>query len=601
MAAERIGYPVLVRPSYVLGGRAMRVCYTADDVRSAPVAPNTLVDRFVEDAIEVDVDAVGDGEDAIVAAVMEHVEEAGVHSGDSACVIPPLSIGPELEAEIRRQTELLVRGLGVQGLCNVQFALHEGTIYVLEANPRASRTVPFVCKAMGIDLVDLACRVTTGSRLAEMNVVIPEPRVVAVKEVVLPFARFPGSDPVLGPEMRSTGEVMALAPDFATTYAKAMRAAGLRLPARPNGHRAVAFLSVCDRDKPAATLLAQRLADLGFDLVATPGTARRIKQLGIEVTEVAKVGEADGNSVVDLVRGGKVDLIVNTPVGRGARADGYQIRRAAISAKVPVHHDARRGQRGRAGDRARLAGRAEEPAGAARLTLARVAACEPLGPYVQVRLERTFAAGEPGPVPHAAPARARRAAGAPALGRRLRRRERDVPLPAARRRRSRRSRVVGAEVEVLGPFGRGFDAAAAGRRAAARGRRLRRRAARAALAAAAGRRAAGGVPRRRRRARGRARAGGRARDRARRPPTCSSCWRRAWRGASCVLAAGPDGLVRAVAAACAAAEVPCQVALEAPMACGYGACYGCAVRLGGALVRLCVEGPVVAGARLAAA
>ena len=162
--------PVLVRPSYVLGGRAMRVCYTADDVRAAPVAPNTLVDRFVEDAIEVDVDAVGDGTDAIVAAVMEHVEEAGVHSGDSACVIPPLSIGPELEAEIRRQTELLVRGLGVQGLCNVQFALHEGTIYVLEANPRASRTVPFVCKAMGIDLVDLACQVTTGSRLAEMNV-----------------------------------------------------------------------------------------------------------------------------------------------------------------------------------------------------------------------------------------------------------------------------------------------------------------------------------------------------------------------------------------------------------------------------------------------
>jgi carbamoyl-phosphate synthase large subunit len=313
----------------------MRVCYTADDVRAAPVAPNTLVDRFVEDAIEVDVDAVGDGTDAIVAAVMEHVEEAGVHSGDSACVIPPLSIGPELEAEIRRQTEQLVRGLGVQGLCNVQFALHEGTIYVLEANPRASRTVPFVCKAMGIDLVDLACRVTMGSRLAEMNVVIPEPRVVAVKEVVLPFARFPGSDPVLGPEMRSTGEVMALAPDFATTYAKAMRAAGLYLPQRPNGHRAVAFLSVCDRDKPAATLLAQRLADLGFDLVATPGTARRIAQLGIEVTEVGKVGAEDGNSVVDLVRSGKVDLIVNTPVGRGARTDGYQIRRAAISARVP--------------------------------------------------------------------------------------------------------------------------------------------------------------------------------------------------------------------------------------------------------------------------
>ena len=169
---------------------------------------------------------------------MEHVEEAGVHSGDSACVIPPLSIGPELEAEIRRQTELLVRGLGVQGLCNVQFALHEGTIYVLEANPRASRTVPFVCKAMGIDLVDLACRVTTGSRLAEMNVVIPEPRVVAVKEVVLPFARFPGSDPVLGPEMRSTGEVMALAPDFADDLRQGhARRAGC---ACPSGRTAIA-------------------------------------------------------------------------------------------------------------------------------------------------------------------------------------------------------------------------------------------------------------------------------------------------------------------------------------------------------------------------
>jgi carbamoyl-phosphate synthase large subunit len=335
VVAERIGCPVLVRPSYVLGGRAMRVCYGPDDVRSLPVSPNSLVDRFLEDAIEVDVDAVSDGETVLIGGVMQHVEEAGVHSGDSACVLPPLSLGPEQEAEMRRQTVAIAQGLGVRGLVNVQFALHEGTIYVLEANPRASRTVPFVCKAMGIDLVDLACRVTTGSRLAEMNVVIPEPRVVAVKEVVLPFARFPGSDPVLGPEMRSTGEVMALAPDFATTYAKAMRAAGLYLPQRPNGHSAVAFLSVCDRDKPAATLLAQRLADLGFDLVATPGTARRIAQLGIDVTEVGKVGAEDGNSVVDLVRSGQVDLIVNTPVGRGARTDGYQIRRAAISARVP--------------------------------------------------------------------------------------------------------------------------------------------------------------------------------------------------------------------------------------------------------------------------
>ena len=327
-------------------------------------SPNTLVDRFVEDAVEVDVDAVGDGHDAIVAAVMEHVEEAGVHSGDSACVIPPLSIGPELEAEIRRQTELLVRGLGVQGLCNVQFALHEGTIYVLEANPRASRTVPFVCKAMGIDLVDLACRVTTGSRLAEMNVVIPEPRGVAVKEVVLPRSRASRARTRCSARRcarRARSWRSRPTSRRPTPRRCAPRAASL--PERPNGHRAVAFLSVCDRDKPAATLLAQRLADLGFDLVATPGTARRIAQLGIEVTEIAKVGAEDGNSVVDLVRSGKVDLIVNTPVGRRARRrvpdpPGGDLGQGAL------HHDARRRERGGAGDRAGLAGGAEEPAGA---------------------------------------------------------------------------------------------------------------------------------------------------------------------------------------------------------------------------------------------
>ena len=335
-AADRIGYPVLVRPSYVLGGRAMRVCYSADDVRAGAIAPNTLVDRFVEDAIEVDVDALGDGAEAIVAAVMEHIEEAGIHSGDSACVIPPLSIGPDVEAEIRRQTELLVRGLGVKGLCNVQFAIHEGTVYVLEANPRASRTVPFVCKAMGLDLVNLACRISVGQTLAQIAPVIPEPRGVAVKEVVLPFARFPGSDPVLGPEMRSTGEVMAIAPDFPTAYGKAMRAAGLRLPARPTDVPARVFLSVCDRDKPAATMLAQRLSDLGFTIVATPGTAQRIAQLGVAVEVIAKLGDPSASrSVVDLIRSGEVCLIVNTPVGKGARADGYEIRRTALAAKVP--------------------------------------------------------------------------------------------------------------------------------------------------------------------------------------------------------------------------------------------------------------------------
>jgi carbamoyl-phosphate synthase large subunit len=334
--AERIGYPVLVRPSYVLGGRAMRVCYGADDVRSLPVAPNSLVDRFLEDAIEVDVDAVSDGETVLIGGVMQHVEEAGVHSGDSACVLPPLSLGPAHEAELRRQTIAIARGLGVRGLVNVQFALHEGEIFVLEANPRASRTVPFVEKAVGIDLVGLACRVALGERLADIGARVPEPIAVAVKEAVLPFARFPGSDPVLGPEMRSTGEVMALAPDFPTAYAKASRAAGSPLPSLPNGATRMAFLSVCDRDKSAVTLLAQRLSDLGFSLCATPGTARAIAQLGIPVTRVAKIGDPTGEETVgDLIRDGRVDLIVNTPVGRGARRDGYEIRRAAISARIP--------------------------------------------------------------------------------------------------------------------------------------------------------------------------------------------------------------------------------------------------------------------------
>jgi carbamoyl-phosphate synthase large subunit len=336
--AERIGYPVLVRPSYVLGGRAMRVCYGPDEIRAAPVVARTLVDRFLEDAIEVDVDAVSDGRETLVAAVMQHVEEAGVHSGDSTCMIPPTAIGPELEAELRRQTGLIARGLGVRGILNVQFALRDGVPYVLEANPRASRTVPFVEKATGIPVVELACRVAVGETLASLQPVIADPPAVAVKEAVLPFARFPGADPVLGPEMRATGEVMALAPDFPTAIAKAARAAGRPLPGRPRqGESRTAFLSVCDRDKQAVTLLAARLNDLGFALCATAGTARAIAQHGIPVETIAKLSDSNGarTDVVDLVRRREVDLIVNTPAGRGARSDGYEIRRAAIAARVP--------------------------------------------------------------------------------------------------------------------------------------------------------------------------------------------------------------------------------------------------------------------------
>ena len=260
-AAERIGYPVLVRPSFVLGGRAMRICYGADDVREAmgDCSGPTLVDRFLEQAVEVDVDCLVDGTDVHVAAVMEHVEEAGVHSGDSSCVLPPPSLGPEVQREIARVVETLGPALGAVGLLNLQLAVADGDVYLLEANPRASRTVPFASKATGINLVDAACRLMAGARLAELALPRPAPARSSVKAAVLPFARFPGADPVLGPEMRSTGEVMATAADFPTAFAKAERAAGRPLP-----QTGTAFLSVRDADKGALpdvarTLIASRL------------------------------------------------------------------------------------------------------------------------------------------------------------------------------------------------------------------------------------------------------------------------------------------------------------------------------------------------------
>jgi carbamoyl-phosphate synthase large subunit len=328
--AERIGYPVLVRPSYVLGGRAMRVCYSADDL--GVIEEPVLVDRFVESAIEIDVDAVCDGTDTFVGAVMQHVEEAGVHSGDSACVLPAPSLTLEEDAEIRSIARRLARALGVVGLVNVQLAVADGDVYVLEANPRASRTVPFASKATGINLVEAACRVMSGARLSDLN--LPDGQSlghVAVKAAVLPFARFPGADPVLGPEMRSTGEVMASAADFPTAFAKAERAAGRPLP-----ETGTAFLSVRDADKLAVVAVAKQLADLGFQLLATAGTADVLERAGLEVEAVRKVSEDGvGRSVVDLIRRGRCDLVVNTPFGSGARTDGYLIREAALVARVP--------------------------------------------------------------------------------------------------------------------------------------------------------------------------------------------------------------------------------------------------------------------------
>jgi carbamoyl-phosphate synthase large subunit len=291
-----------------------------------------LLDRFVENAIELDVDALCDGEEVYIAAVMQHVEEAGIHSGDSACVLPAPSLTLAAALEVEHVVKRLGPALGVVGLLNIQLAIADGTAYVLEANPRASRTVPFASKAIGINLVEAACRLAAGKMLRDLALPTPRPAQVSVKAAVLPFARFPGADPVLGPEMRSTGEVMASAADLPTALAKAERAAGRPLPTS-----GTAFLSVRDEDKPAAVAVAAALAGLGFDLVATEGTARTLRAAGLEIGDVAKVADAvdDEATVVDLVRRGRCDLVINTPQGSGARADGYLIREAALVARVP--------------------------------------------------------------------------------------------------------------------------------------------------------------------------------------------------------------------------------------------------------------------------
>jgi carbamoyl-phosphate synthase large subunit len=285
-----------------------------------------LVDRFLEDAVELDVDALADGTLCYVAAVMQHVEEAGVHSGDSSCVLPAPSLDPAMYFQVCHVVRRLARGLGVVGLLNVQLAISDGELYVLEANPRASRTVPFASKATGVNLVEAACRVAAGARLSELDLP-PErpPAQVSVKAAVLPFARFPGADPVLGPEMRSTGEVMASARDFPTAFAKAERAAGRPLPAG-----GTAFISVRDADKPAIVPIAAALAALGFELVSTGGTAAALRADGLDVRESEK-----GRPVVELIRTRECSLVVNTPQGGNARRDGYAIREAALVARIP--------------------------------------------------------------------------------------------------------------------------------------------------------------------------------------------------------------------------------------------------------------------------
>jgi len=334
--AEDVGFPLLVRPSYVLGGRAMEICYSTENLSAyldahvkADQEHPLLLDRFLENAIEIDVDALADGSDVHVAGIMQHVEEAGVHSGDSACVIPPMSIGEEMLDEIRRTTERIALELGVIGLINIQYGIAGGRLYVIEANPRASRTVPFVSKAIGIPLAKVAARLMLGEKLAEMDLPEPPRGHVSVKEAVLPFARFAGVDSVLGPEMKSTGEVMGIAADFPTAFAKAQAAAGVVLPTE-----GAVFITVTDTDKPAATQMAARFHDLGFELIATGGTAQSISSMGIPVTRINKIGEGSPN-VVDLIRERSCDLVINTPTGSGARADGQAIRTAAVRHGIP--------------------------------------------------------------------------------------------------------------------------------------------------------------------------------------------------------------------------------------------------------------------------
>ncbi|MDT7699912.1 MAG: carbamoyl-phosphate synthase large subunit [Pseudonocardiales bacterium] len=353
--AARIGYPVLVRPSYVLGGRGMEIVYD-DATLAGYIARATaisqerpvLVDRFLDDAIEIDVDALCDGTEVYLGGVMEHIEEAGVHSGDSSCTLPPITLGRSVLEEVRRSTEAIAHGVGVRGLLNVQYALHGETLYVLEANPRASRTVPFVSKATAVPLAKAAARIMLGASISELREEgmlpasgdggeFPTDAPVAVKEAVLPFNRFRttsglGVDPLLGPEMKSTGEVMGIDASFGPAFAKSQAAAYGSLPKEGR-----VFVSMADRDKRAMVFPVRRLADLGFEVLATAGTADVLRRHGITTTVVRKHSErGEGPTIVDRILAGDVDIIVNTPYGNsGPRVDGYEIRAAAVSRGVP--------------------------------------------------------------------------------------------------------------------------------------------------------------------------------------------------------------------------------------------------------------------------
>jgi carbamoyl-phosphate synthase large subunit len=344
--ADDISYPVLVRPSYVLGGRGMEIVYDDDQLltymhRATQISPEhpVLVDRFLEDAVEIDVDALYDGTELFLGGVMEHIEEAGIHSGDSACSLPPVTLGRKDIERIRQSTEAIAAGVGVLGLLNVQYAMKDDVLFVLEANPRASRTVPFSSKATAVPLAKAAARIMLGATIAELRAEgllpagdgsdLPADAPIAVKEAVLPFARFAGADTLLGPEMKSTGEVMGIDMVFGTAFAKSQEAAYGPLPTKGR-----VFVSIANRDKRAMVFPIKRLSDLGFEIVATEGTADVLRRNGVEVSTVRKFSEG-GETIVDEILAGNIDLIFNTPFGVGTRRDGYEIRTASVSKGVP--------------------------------------------------------------------------------------------------------------------------------------------------------------------------------------------------------------------------------------------------------------------------
>ena len=345
--AESVGYPVMIRPSYVLGGRAMEIVHDSAELdryvarlsatlnRPSELVVSErrplLIDRYLSDAIEVDVDCIADGRDTFIAGVMEHIEEAGIHSGDSACSLPPHSLPPEIVAELERQTRELALALGVVGLMNVQFAIKNGEVYILEVNPRASRTVPFVAKVIGLPIASIAAQVMAGRPLASFNLKPPKLNHIGVKEAVFPFARFVGVDPILGPEMRSTGEVMGLDRDFALAFGKSQIAAGHALPMS-----GTVFISVKDSDKDRVVAPARDLVEMGFRIVATRGTKRHLEQHGIPCDQVNKVLEGRPH-VVDAMKNGEIHLVINTTEGARALADSKDIRRTALLNHIPYY------------------------------------------------------------------------------------------------------------------------------------------------------------------------------------------------------------------------------------------------------------------------